>query len=181
MKVLAICGSPRKGNTETMLKEVLRGARDAGAETELVLLREKKINYCTGCEKCKDGDCIFDDDMNEILEKMMKADLIVIGSPNYFSNVPGILKSMIDRTDPLYHQGEKLKGKKAAAVFVGEVETETLKRAVIDFIESCQMELVKSMKAKAGSPDEISKNREKMEECYAFGQEIVKDINKTGK
>ncbi len=67
MRLLGICGSPRKGNTEWMLARVLESAREAGAETELVLLRQKDIKLCRGCLTCevgrnrKPGECVIKD------------------------------------------------------------------------------------------------------------------------
>jgi len=55
MKVVGICGSPRKGNTEWMLRKLLGGAAKAKAETELILLREKNISWCDGCLSCEAG------------------------------------------------------------------------------------------------------------------------------
>ncbi len=55
MKVVGICGSPRKGNTEWMLRKLLEEAARAGVDTELILLREKQIKGCGGCLSCEAG------------------------------------------------------------------------------------------------------------------------------
>ncbi len=119
MKIIAICGSPRRGNTEFVLKRILAKAEELGAKTELVLLREKRIEFCSGCLDCDStGECAIRDDMQIIYPKLESADLIIFGSPNYFSNVSGTMKVFIDRLLPLYYKN-KLRDKKAIAVIVG--------------------------------------------------------------
>jgi len=119
MKILGIVCSPRKeGNTEILVKEALDAAREAGCETELILLAGKKITPCNGCNTClKDGVCNVKDDMQAIYEQLEKADGIIFGSPVYFYNVTAQAKAVVDRTYPLaFHR--KLKNKVAAAIVV---------------------------------------------------------------
>ncbi len=102
MKILAFNGSPRKGgNTEILLKTVLKEIESEGIETELVQLGGNLLRGCTACYACaknQDKKCVFDDDMmNECIAKMIEADGIVIGSPSYFSNVSTEVKALIDR------------------------------------------------------------------------------------
>jgi len=103
-KVLVISGSPRKGgNSDTLCDQFVKGANEAGNEVEKIFIRDKKINFCTGCYACKkDGDCIQKDDMAEILDKMMSADVILMATPAYFYTMNGKMKTLIDRTVPLY-------------------------------------------------------------------------------
>ena len=128
MKVIAICGSPRKnGNTEIMLKEALKGAQNKGAKTELINLAGKNIRYCLGHDDCL-YPCKIKDDMGAIYKKMITADIIIIGSPVYYCNVSGLLKNFMDRCVCLT-EGLKLKGKIGAAVtvsgfFTGNAEAE---------------------------------------------------------
>ncbi len=110
-KVLGISGSPRRdGNTELLLKEFLRGARDSGHETELFILNEFKISPCTSCDSCqKNGQCIIDDDMQLMYNKLLEADYIVLASPIYFGGVSAQLKSFIDRCQALWSRKYILK------------------------------------------------------------------------
>ncbi len=100
-KVLAISASPRKGgNSDALCDEFIRGAQDAGNETEKIFLRDKKINYCTGCGLCNTNDytaCSQKDDMSDILDKMTEADVIVFATPTYFYMMDGQMKTFIDR------------------------------------------------------------------------------------
>ena len=103
MRVLAVNGSPRKGgNTETMLKHALTTLDEAGWETEYVHLGGKKIRGCMACMKCwenKDRKCVVNNDaFNEVMEKMLDADAIILGSPTYFSDVSAELKALLDRS-----------------------------------------------------------------------------------
>ena len=103
-KVLMISGSPRKGgNSEILLGQFEKGAREAGNEVEKVSLREKKIAPCMACYGCRGTKtCVQKDDMGELLEKMVEADVLVLATPVYFYSMDGQLKTMIDRTLPRY-------------------------------------------------------------------------------
>ncbi|WP_323735587.1 flavodoxin family protein [Methanosphaera sp. ISO3-F5] len=103
LKVVGIVGSPRaEGNTEFMVKRTLDKISEAGVDTELICLHDKRIEYCTGCDCCKKTDeCVIDDDMRELTEKVRDADGVVMGSPVYFGDMTGLAKSFIDRLRPL--------------------------------------------------------------------------------
>ena len=103
-KVVIISSTPRKnGNSQILCQAFEKGAIDAGNDVELISLRENKINYCTGCYGCrKIGKCVQNDGMNEILEKMLNADVLVFGTPIYMYDVSGQLKTFFDRILPHY-------------------------------------------------------------------------------
>ncbi|HNW97907.1 MAG TPA: flavodoxin family protein [Bacteroidales bacterium] len=98
-KVLVLSSSPRKGgNSDTLCDQFISGAKEAGHETEKIFLKDKKINYCTGCGVCfEKRKCSQKDDMTEILDKMIAADVIVMATPVYFYTMCGQMKTMIDR------------------------------------------------------------------------------------
>jgi len=122
MKVIAINGSPRKnGNTELLLKEVTNTLEKHGIETEIIRIGGKKVHPCTACMKCKkekDGQChIKNELLNKILQKMIEADGILIGSPVYFSDVTAETKALLDVAGyALRAAGNPLKRKAGAAV-----------------------------------------------------------------
>jgi multimeric flavodoxin WrbA len=103
-RVLIISGSPRKGgNSDILCDEFAGGASEAGNETEKIRIAEKKIGYCTACYACKENHrCIQNDDMEEILDKMVNADVIVLATPVYFYTMCAQMKTLIDRTLPCY-------------------------------------------------------------------------------
>ncbi len=114
-KVLLVSGSNRRGNTEYLLLK-LKGVIK---NSELLLLREKKIEFCKGCLYCHNKEnCIIKDDMSSILDSIKASDYIIFGVPNYFDNVSGIFKNFIDRLHPLY-KSEKIKNKKVIFLFIG--------------------------------------------------------------
>jgi multimeric flavodoxin WrbA len=104
MNVLAINGSPRKnGNTATLLHKALEGAASQGAKTELIHLYDLSFTGCISCFACKlkdgksYGKCAVKDDLTPILEKIDNVDAIILGSPIYFGNVTGEMRSFIER------------------------------------------------------------------------------------
>lgn len=103
-KVLVLSASPRKGgNSDTLCDEFIRGATETGNEAEKVFLRDRELNYCTGCGICSSThQCVLKDDMAEILNKMVDADVIVMATPVYFYTMDGQMKTLIDRTVPRY-------------------------------------------------------------------------------
>lgn len=99
MKTIGIIGSPRmNGNTATLVKQTLESAAEAGAETELFYLNELEFKGCQGCGYCKIHDkCKLQDDLTKVLNEMVKADSIVMGSPIYFSQFTGQMRLFLDR------------------------------------------------------------------------------------
>jgi multimeric flavodoxin WrbA len=112
-------GSPRKGNTEILLNEALSGAKESGAEAELIRICEMNIAACDGCETChQSGECRIKDDMQEAYEKLLTADAIILGSPVYFWSVSGQAKTFMDRTYALRYPYHRLKNKVGGAIVV---------------------------------------------------------------
>ena len=99
-KVLILSGSPRKGgNSDVLCDEFAKGAISVGASVEKIRISEKRIAPCTGCYFCKNngGRCALNDDMGEVLEKILAADTLVLSSPVYFYSVSAQMKTVIDR------------------------------------------------------------------------------------
>jgi multimeric flavodoxin WrbA len=110
-KVLVLSASPRKGgNSDLLCDQFLLGAREAGHQAEMICLRDRKINHCIACDACQGngGKCVHRDDMAEILDKMIRADVFVMATPVYFYTMNGQMKTLIDRT---YARYTKLGGK----------------------------------------------------------------------
>jgi multimeric flavodoxin WrbA len=107
MKILGINSSPngKKSQTLRLVNAVLNGGKSMGAEIEFVDLRKLKIEYCIGCRKCfETGFCIFKDDYQELLQKMLDADGMVWGSPNYSFKLGVALASDIESKRPYFDQ-----------------------------------------------------------------------------
>ena len=100
-KVLILSGSPRKGgNSDTLCDRFFEGAAEAGHDVEKIFVSGKKIGYCKACYYCQKsgGVCAIKDDMAEVLDKIIKADVIVFASPVYFYAIDAQIKTVIDRT-----------------------------------------------------------------------------------
>jgi multimeric flavodoxin WrbA len=121
MKILSICGSPRKGNSEAILNRLKQIFEKKGVQNEIILLREKNVERCDGCvEYCnRKLDCNKRDDMIEIFDKMKNADGYVFISPNYFKMPPGIFKNLIDRCSVFYTAQTDLSKKLAIVIVIG--------------------------------------------------------------
>lgn len=131
MKVLVINGSPRaKGNSDLLCDEFIRGAQEAGHQTEKISLRDMEIHPCKACYACfKTGSCVQKDDMAEILRQAEHADVLVLASPTYFLTMSGQMKVMIDRLLPKW-QG--LGGKQAYVIVTGHDGKAGLQRCADD-------------------------------------------------
>lgn len=99
MKILAINGSPRKNGTISKLAEqVLKGAQENDHETELINLYDYNIKPCIGDWACvKLGKCHIKDDFETIYNKLVEANIIILGSPVYWANITGVMKNFFDR------------------------------------------------------------------------------------
>ena len=99
MKVLLLNGSPRKGgNTEIALNEVVKVLNAEGIETELIQVGDKAFRGCMACGGCrKIGKCVYDDGVNEIVEKFALSDGLIVGSPVYYASANATLVAVLDR------------------------------------------------------------------------------------
>lgn len=104
MNILLLNGSPReKGNTSILLDAIDQGIVQSGQVAERISLPHLNIHPCTGCGHCEQtGECIFDDDMQELYLKIANAQRIVIGSPIYFYSITAQAKAFIDRCQVFY-------------------------------------------------------------------------------
>jgi multimeric flavodoxin WrbA len=106
MKIISMLGSPRgiRGNTAALLKIVLEGAESMGAQAEVIALRGGEIRPCKACDTChKKGVCPQKDGFNPIKEKILKADGLVLASPNYIFSVSAQMKAFLDRCCGIIH------------------------------------------------------------------------------
>ncbi len=134
MKVIAFNGSPRvDGNTDILLKETLRAAEEGGHEIRLFRLNLMNIKPCQDCGGCDStGECVIDDDMNEIYAAIREADRIVLASPIFFFALSAQTKAMIDRCQSFWCEKYLLKkpipggpyGRKGLLLLVGGMKKE---------------------------------------------------------
>ena len=100
MKIVGILGSPRKGgNTEVLLDVALEEAQKNGVVIDKISLKDKSIAPCDGCLGCiKTGECVIEDDGQEVYKKMLEAEGIIWATPVYFWSMTSHTKTLMDRT-----------------------------------------------------------------------------------
>ena len=127
MKLIAVNGSPRKKwNTHILLEKCLDGAKEIGAETELINLYDINFKGCTSCFACKRKGitvtkCAMRDDLEPVLQKICECDALVLGSPVYFYSVTGEMRSFWERLNFPYssYEGKPSSfGKKINTAFI---------------------------------------------------------------
>lgn len=142
MKVIAINGSPRKKwNTSTLLQKALDGAKSIGAQTELIHLYDLNFKGCTSCFACKRknaklvGHCAMKDDLTNVLGKILECDALLLGSPIYFGNITGEMRSFLERllfSNLSYNEGNRsvFKGKISSGfIYTMNIPEEFLKQS----------------------------------------------------
>jgi multimeric flavodoxin WrbA len=133
--VLGILGSPRRhGNTAILMEAFLEGARGSGAETILLDAAALDISGCSSCNACQDtGTCVMDDDMAKVYDSIRRADVVVLGTPLYFSGMSSQLKAVIDRCQCLWQnarQGKGLTDKRGYLLCVGAMENANFRNVI---------------------------------------------------
>ena len=99
MKITVLFGSPnRKGSTNFLVENFVRGATDAGHECEVLDVCHMDIHPCTGCVACGfEGPCAQKDDVEQIREKLLSSDMVVFATPLYYYGMSAQLKIVVDR------------------------------------------------------------------------------------
>lgn len=101
-KIVAVSGSPRRGNTDAIIEKILEGAKSEGANTSSYKITDMNIKGCQSCFYCRShAGCSQQDDMQKIYDDLKDADAVVLGSPIYFFEVTGQFKTFFDRLFPL--------------------------------------------------------------------------------
>ena len=163
MKIVGICGSPRRGNTEWMLNRLLAAAAQNGADVETLLLRKMDVRMCRGCLTCEEGgkdrkgDCKIKDDMTEVYPKLLAADALVLATPGYFEMLSGLLKNFLDRTCPVW---PRLEDKRIAGLAVAEEGIGQCIRNFKTYASLCKMQWVGSVTTLAKTPGEVARHKD---------------------
>ena len=177
MKILALIGSPRrKGNTNTLVEQILKGSRTKGHKTEKVFLYDHTISLCVDCRSCKKGDyvCCINDEMQKIYPRMEEADLIIFGTPLYWYGPTAKMKLLIDRMRP-FVANKKLRDKKAVVV-TPSAEGAKACGPLLEMFRMCfeylGMEFAGKIFVKAYEKGEIAENQRELERAYEFGASL---------
>ena len=134
MKILVLNGSPKKDKSDTMhiTRAFLDGMNEAGNnDVHIIHITDKNIEYCAGCFSCmrNGGECIYNDDMKELLEEVLVSDLLIFSYPLYCYGMPAPLKAFLDRTLPLSSMAMRKVGERYE--HVGQADFSHLKYLMI--------------------------------------------------
>ena len=184
VNVLGISGTPRKGgNSEILLNAALEPFVEANWDITKILLSEKRIESCTGCDACVEKKsavkaCCINDDMNEIYNAYEKCNAIIISAPTYWRNVPAQLKAVIDRT--YGSKSGSLKGKLGGAIAVGRGQgggQAIVINIIYNFYLSagalCVPSETNGVTTVADKPGDILSQPRRLEQAKTLGQNII--------
>jgi multimeric flavodoxin WrbA len=174
MKILGVVCSPRVGgNTEIVMREAMSGAKQEGAETELIFIREKNIQPCDGCFRCwESGECHIKDDMQALYTKLLDSDGILIGTPTYLT-ICGQGAIFLDRTLPLLYTG-KLANKVGGGIAVGaRIAVDTVLAVFRRFFLYGHMLCVECVAGYASGKGDIVKDEWAMKASWELGRLMV--------
>jgi multimeric flavodoxin WrbA len=191
-KIIAIYGSPRrKGNTATLLKKVIEGALDSGAEVEEIVLRDLKISPCLEIYGCMQaGECAIKDDFQIVRDKILASQGLILASPVFFYTVSSHTKILMDRFQSLWvkkYWVDKIPNDqqiiKRKGLFISAGATKGRKLfdgmllSVRYFFDVLDMELWKALLYRQlDFQDDILKYPHYLEEAYAAGKAFVSAI-----
>ncbi len=179
-RVLGIVGSPRRrGNTELLVDEVLAGAGEAGASIEKVILSERNILPCQGCDSCVDTDeCVQQDDMAALLKQMQHCQVWVLGTPVYWWGPTAQFKTFLDR----WYSASRawFKGRRAIlAIPLGDTDPGTARHTVgmlADALDYLKMELWATVLAPGvNDPGEVRRYPDVLAAARRVGREAVRN------
>ncbi|MCD6585086.1 MAG: flavodoxin family protein [Desulfobacteraceae bacterium] len=191
-EIVAVYGSPRrKGNTATLLKRAVDGARDAGAEVDEIVLRDYKISPCLEIYGCKkEGECAIKDDFQKVRDRILAGKGLMIASPIFFYTVSAHVKILMDRCQSLwvkkywidkvdYNKWEPMR--KGLVIGVGATRGKKLFDGMLltmrYFFDVLDMDLWDSvLYRQLDFEGDVLKHSEYLDQAYARGQDFVKAV-----
>jgi len=147
IKIVGISCSPREGKfTSNLVREILAGTEQ---ETEFISLAGKEIKPCRACLGCiNDNICKQDDDWSKFQSKLLQAEALVIGAPNYYGGINSLAHAFLERFYAFRHMGLKIKGKKVVLAAVGCVHPEQVQEALTKLVKFNELEIVGNVTCK---------------------------------
>lgn len=181
LKIVGICGSPRKESSSSYLVEkIMNTAIEREHEGDIYHLRNLNVSPCTGCDYCGEGKgCKLDDAMIDIYEKIYDCDLLIIGTPVYYGEVSAQTKSVIDRFYQFNKNPNKdMKKRKVIQVFTQGADDENLYKSYFDYQLNCTYRLVnfdledRLIASGINSKEELLSNGKILEKAKEIGKNI---------
>ena len=176
-RVIVISTSLRHGSNSDMLADsFVEGALAAGNEVEKISLTGKDIQFCRGCFACQQlGRCVIDDDVNDMMAKVLEADIIAWATPIYYYEMSGQMKTLIDRMNAMYPLDYKFRDVYLLTT-AAEDEEDTPKRAeagLKGWIECYPKSRLAGTLFCGGvnAPNEIKGNN-KLQEAFELGKNV---------
>ena len=192
-KIVAIYGSPRRqGNTATLLKKAIEGARDSGAEVEEIVLRDLKISPCLEIYGCMQaGECAIKDDFQIVRDKILASQGLILASPVFFYTVSSHTKILMDRFQSLWvkkywvdktPKDQQIIKRKGLFISVGATKGKKLFDGMLlsikYFFDILDMELWKALLYRQlDFQEDVLKHPEYLEEAYIAGKDFTSAIN----
>ncbi len=175
--IVVISASMRPGsNSDMMAEQFVAGAKSAGNHVEKINLAGKDIKFCRGCLTCQStGKCVLKDDVADIEEKVLAADVVVWATPIYYYEMSGQMKVMIDRLNPMYTKDYKFRDVYLLCT-AAEDEEHVPERAIsglggwIDCFPKCKLKEVLFCGG-VTSPKDIA-NNPKLKKAFELGASI---------
>ncbi|MGD9675524.1 MAG: flavodoxin family protein [Candidatus Bipolaricaulia bacterium] len=185
-RVLGVFGSPRRGgNSATLLEEALVAAEREGAVVERVFLADRTIGACRACEACLEGGiCVQEDDMQEIVARLVEADIWIIGTPVYWWGPSAQLKAFLDRWyAPWHHEAARasFKTKRAALIVaMGDSDAAT-GRHVVGMFQDALAYIGVALAATVlgtglGDPDDAARRPDLLAAARAAGRKVTSGL-----
>ncbi len=189
MKILALLGSPRKGNSEILLNEASKICNEKNHELILIKPCHLNISGCTACDGCKEtGTCIISDDMDKIYPLLKESQRIIIASPIFFFGIPGQFKLLVDRVQCLWYEKYILKKvsphplkRKALIMLVGgmkkgEIGITCAEATLKAFLRTIDVREERTLSYLGyDEPEAILKNSSALQEVRKATEELLKD------
>lgn len=177
--ILVILSSPRSGgNSDSLAEAFIKGASEKGHQVNTIALRDYELQFCKGCLVCQKGKpCIINDNANEIIQEMKNSDIIVFVTPIYFYEMSGQMKTMIDRTNPLFADVYQFRDIYLLATSADEDESsmdgaiQGLKGWIKCFEKSSLKGVVKGLGI--DQYGDIKKHSDVLKQAYLMGKEII--------
>lgn len=191
-QIVAIYGSPRRrGNTATLLKHAVKGAADAGAQVDEIILRDLKMSPCLEIYACKkEGKCAIKDDFQNVVDQILSADGLILASPIFFYTVSAHTKILMDRCQSLWVKkywidkvpfGQWEPKRKGLFISAGATKGKKLFNGVLltvkYFFDVLDMELFGSLLYRGLEFEEdVLTHPEYLEEAYEAGKALAKAL-----
>jgi len=191
-KIVAVYGSPRRnGNTATLLKAAVRGARDTGTDVREFVLRDLKMSPCLEIYKCKEsGRCAIQDDFQMVHDDMLSAEGMMIASPIFFYTVSAHTKILMDRCQSCWVKkywidkaqfGKRPPTRKGLFIAVGATRGKRLFEGALltvrYFFDVLDMDLWRSLLYRGlDFEGDVLKHPEYLEEAYRTGRAFAEAL-----